>query len=61
MSYEGWYWDVISNNLLAYKKYKKLNYIHSDWHSLANALNVSNLIEFSRSKRKALEYDSLKY
>ena len=61
MSEEGWSQDVISNNLLAYKEYKRLLNSHSDWHPLAEAASVSHLILIAREQSGSLLYDSVLY
>lgn len=61
MNEEGWSQDVISNNLLAYKEYKRLLNSHSDWHPLAEAASVSHLILIAREQSGSLLYDSVLY
>ena len=61
MNEEGWSQDVISNNLLAYKEYKRLLNSHSDWHPLAEAASISHLVVIARSTGTGLRYDSLQY
>ena len=61
MNEEGWSQDVISNNLVAYKKYKSLLESHSDWHPLAEAASVSHLILMSRELSRSLLYESVLY
>ena len=61
MNEEGWSQDVISNNLLAYKEYKRLLNSHSDWHPLAEAASISHLVVIARSTGTGLGYDSLQY
>ena len=61
MSEEGWSQDVISNNLVAYKKYKSLLKRLSEWHPLAEAASVSHLILIAREQSGSLLYDSVLY
>ena len=61
MKEEGWSDDVISNNLIAFRRYQKLMNSHSDWHPLAQAASVSHLLLMARANDGRLEHDALKY
>ncbi len=61
MSEEGWSQDVISNNLVAYKEFKRLIDSHSSWHPLAQAASVSHLTLIAREKSGGLLYDTAMY
>ena len=61
MKEEGWSDDVISNNLIAFRRYQKLMKSHSDWHPLAQAASVSHLLLMARADDGRLEYDALKF
>jgi len=50
MKEEGWSEDVISNNLTAFRKYQNLMSGHSDWHPLAQAASVSQLLVMERAE-----------
>ena len=50
MTNEGWSADVISNNWIAYRKYQNLMSGHKDFHPLAQAASVSQLIVMARAK-----------
>ena len=61
MKEEGWSDDVISNNLIAFRRYQKLMNSHSDWHPLAQAASVSHLLLMARSNDGRLEFNAVKY
>ena len=61
MKEEGWSDDVISNNLIAFRRYQKLMNSHSDWHPLAQAASVSHLLLMARANDGRLEHNALKY
>ena len=61
MKEEGWSDDVISNNLIAYRRYQKIMNSHSDWHPLAQAASVSHLLLMARADDGRLGYDALKF
>jgi len=61
MKEEGWSDDVISNNLIAFRRYQKLMNSHSDWHPLAQEASVSHLLLMARAKDGRLEFNAVKY
>ena len=61
MKEEGWSDDVISNNLIAFRRYQKIMNSHSDWHPLAQAASVSHLLLMARANDGRLEHNALKY
>ena len=61
MKEEGWSDDVISNNLIAYRRYQKIMNSHSDWHPLAQAASVSHLLLMARANDGRLQHNALKY
>ena len=61
MKEEGWSDDVISNNLIAFRRYQKLMNSHSDWHPLAQAASVSHLLLMARANDGRLEFNAVKY
>ncbi len=61
MKEEGWSDDVISNNLIAFRRYQKLMNSHSDWHPLAQAASVSHLLLMARANDGRLQHDALQY
>ena len=61
MKEEGWSDDVISNNLIAFRRYQKIMNSHSDWHPLAQAASVSHLLLMARANDGRLQHDALKY
>ena len=61
MKEEGWSDDVISNNLIAFRRYQKLMNSHSDWHPLAQAASVSHLLLMARANDGLMETNALKY
>ena len=61
MKEEGWSDDVISNNLIAYRRYQKIMNSHSDWHPLAQAASVSHLLLMARANDGRLEFNAVKY
>ena len=61
MKEEGWSDDVISNNLIAFRRYQKLMNSHSDWHPLAQAASVSHLLLMARANDGRLQHNALKY
>ena len=54
---------MINNNLIAFRHYQALIDRHSDWHPLAQAASVSQLLVMSRAKDqdKSLDYHALKF
>ena len=61
MKEEGWSDDVISNNLIAFRRYQKIMNSHSDWHPLAQAASVSHLLLMARANDGRLDHDALKF
>ena len=61
MKEEGWSDDVISNNLIAFRRYQKIMNSHSDWHPLAQAASVSHLLLMARANDGRLEFNAVKY
>ena len=61
MKEEGWSDDVISNNLIAFRRYQKIMNSHSDWHPLAQAASVSHLLLMARANDGRLQHNALKY